>query len=410
MPRVLILLTASYPYGLGEPFVAHEFPYLAAAFDEVVIVSNNTESELPSDLPRGVTCMRVPYELSRSEKLRSPVALLEPEPRGEFRRVREQYGLRVTGPVRNTIVLSWAKAGKFSRILRRLAEERPGAEVHAYSYWANDMALAAAVARARGWVHAAACRAHRWDVYFDDPAGGFLPFRRYLAEHLDHYSFVSDDGLEYFRIKEGHDFPSLRVARLGTEPLAGGPLGARSPFVLLSCSTMIPRKRVERIAEALAHVRRDMTWIHVGDGPTRGAVERVVAQLPETIRVELAGPLANADVLDMYRARRPSLFVNLSESEGVPVAIMEAMSAGVPVVATAVGGAREIVAHRGNGLLLDPDPETAEVAAAIEAFADMPNSEYGGYAHAAWSTWNSRYNARENYPRFVTEALGRGGC
>ncbi len=85
--------------------------------------------------------------------------------------------------------------------MRRLAEERSGAQVYAYSYWANDMALAVAMAKARGWVHVAVCRAHGWDVYFERSAAGFLPFRRFLAETLDHYRFVSKDGLAYFGLK-----------------------------------------------------------------------------------------------------------------------------------------------------------------------------------------------------------------
>jgi glycosyltransferase involved in cell wall biosynthesis len=347
----------------------------------------------------------VPYELSPTEKLRSPLTLFEREPRAELRRVRTAYALPVTRIVRNTIVSSWAKANKFSRILHRLAEDRSGAQVHAYSYWANDMALAAAVAKARGWVHSAVCRAHRWDVYFDGSSAGFLPFRRYLADNLDHYCFVSDDGLAYFRTREGRDYRSLGHSRLGTEPLAAEPLGDRSPFVLLSCSSMIPRKRVERIAETLGHIRRNLTWVHIGDGPSRSAVERIGARLPESIRVELTGPLSNPEVRDTYRKRRPSLFVNLSESEGVPVAIMEAMSAGIPVVATSVGGVAEIVSHRRNGLLLDPDPEVADVAAAIETFVDMSEAEYDAYSHAAWSTWSRHFNAEVNYPRFVTEVF-----
>lgn len=384
-------------------------PYLAAAFDELVIVSNDTEGELHYAVPEGTTCLRVPYELSPAERLRSPLTLLEPEPREELRRVRTAYALPITRQVRNTILVSWAKARKFSRILRRLAEERPGAQVYAYSYWANDMALAAALARTRGWVDVAVCRAHGWDVYFERSAAGFLPFRGYLAENLDHYRFVSNDGLAYFRAQEGRDHPSLGLSRLGTMPLAAEPLGDRRPFVLISCSRMIPLKRVERIAEALEQVRRSVAWIHGGDGPSRSAVERVVARLPESIHVELTGPLSHPEVLDTYRKHRPSLFVNLSESEGLPVAIMEAMSAGVPVVATAVGGVPEIVSHRRNGLLLDPNPAVAEVSSAIEAFADMPEAEYDTYAHAAWSTWNRHFNADVNYPCFVTEVFARGG-
>ena len=405
MSRVLIFLTSSYPYGTGEPFVAAEIPYLDAAFDEIVVVSNDTEGELQHPLPASATCLRVPYELSPTEKLRSVARLRDPEPRDELRRIPVDYGLRMTRAARNSVLVSWAKANKFARVLRDLARERAGARIYAYSYWANDMALAAAVARARGWVDVAVCRAHGWDVYFERSATGFLPFRRYLAEHLDHYRFVSRSGLDYFRSRAGTDYRSLGLSPLGTLPLADEPVAQPSPFVLLSCSRLIPLKRVERIAQALERVQLRTTWIHIGDGPSRDSVERAAARLPEATDVELAGELPNAEVLETYRRRRPSLFVSLSETEGLPVTIMEAMSAGVPVVATAVGGVPEIVSDRSNGLMLGPDPDVADVGAAIQAFADMPAAEHRAYANAAWSTWNARFNASVNYPRFVAEVL-----
>lgn len=407
MKRILILLTSSYPYGAGETFVSNEIPYLAAAFDEVVIVSNDTDGEVHHKLPDGVTCVRVPYALPSTDWVQGASTLLDSEPREELQRIRTVYSLPITRRVRNTVLVSWVKAKKFSRILRRLAEERSGARIYAYSYWANDMALAVAVAKSRGWVHVGVCRAHGWDVYFERSRAGFLPFRRYLAENLDHYRFVSDDGLAYFRTREGCDHPSLGQSSLGTERLAAEPLANRNPFLLISCSQMLPFKRVDRIADTLERVRPTVTWIHIGDGPSRSSVERIVSRLPQTVRVELAGPLSNTDVLNTYRKRKPSVFVSLSHSEGMPVAIMEAMSAGVPVIATAVGGVPEIVSHRQNGLLLEADPEVADVSAAIEMFADMPDAEYRAYADAAWSTWNVHFNAKINYPRFIEDVLSR---
>jgi glycosyltransferase involved in cell wall biosynthesis len=149
-----------------------------------------------------------------------------------------------------------------------------------------------------------------------------------------------------------------------------------------------------------------VTWIHIGDGPSRASVERVVSRLSGSVQVELPGLLPNAEVLNTYRERKPSLFVNLSDSEGMPVSIMEAMSAGVPVIATAVGGVPEMVAHRKNGLLLQPDPDPSEVGAAIEHFVDMGEEDYRTCARAAWSSWNAEFNAAVNYPRFVADVFG----
>lgn len=406
MRRILILLTSSFPYGRGETFVANEFPYLQAAFDEVVIICNETEGTQRSRLAEGVTCLRVPYDLSVARRLGAGLTLFDAEPRDELRRIPQAYSVPITRPVVNTVLVSWAKAKQFSRILRRLAEAHPGDRVYAYSYWANDMALACAVARAHGWVDVAACRAHRWDVYFERSMTGLLPFRRYLAENLDRYSFVSKDGLAYFRAREGRDYPSLGHSNLGTESVASQPLSDRRPFTVISCSDIIPRKRVDRIAEALGALSRSMTWIHIGDGPSRPSVESIAAHFPPSIRLEMTGALPPTDVLPIYRKRRPSLFINLSDSEGLPVAIMEAMSAGIPVLATAVGGVPEIVSHQKNGLLLDADPTVPDITAAIEGFATMPEAQYRMYADAAWTTWRTEFNAAINYPSFVNDVLG----
>ena len=112
--------------------------------------------------------------------------------------------------------------------------------------------LAAAVARRKAWVHRAYCRAHEWDVYMNRE--GFLPFRHFLATHLDHYLFVSEHGRRYFETLMGRSYPSVGCSRLGTPPVSAAPLARVRPFTLVSCSGLIPLKRVELIAKALTHV------------------------------------------------------------------------------------------------------------------------------------------------------------
>src|SRR5438445_18698 len=82
----------------------------------------------------------------------------------EIRWIRTHYRRSVSRSILATALVSWFKAEKFARIIRRLAARVPGAEVHVYSYWASDMAVAAAVARRKAWVPRAYCRAHEWDV------------------------------------------------------------------------------------------------------------------------------------------------------------------------------------------------------------------------------------------------------
>jgi len=88
----------------------------------------------------------------------------------------------------------------------------------------------------------------------------------------------------------------------------------------------------------------------VGDGPERGRLERVVHDLDLEDRVRLAGHVR--DVRPYYRVAE--VLAISSVSEGSPNVLLEAMAAGVPVAATAVGGIPEIVADKETGLLIEP--------------------------------------------------------
>jgi glycosyltransferase involved in cell wall biosynthesis len=105
----------------------------------------------------------------------------------------------------------------------------------------------------------------------------------------------------------------------------------------------------------------------VGEGPDRGLLEREVDALGLAGRVRLAGE--RRDVPDLLADA--DVFVLSSRSEGHPVAILEAMAAGLPVVASRVGGVPEQVSHGETGLLVEPgDPDA--LAAALQLLATDP--------------------------------------
>lgn len=81
--------------------------------------------------------------------------------------------------------------------------------------------------------------------------------------------FVSEHGRRYFETLMGTSYQSVGCSRLGTPPVFPAPLARVRPFTLVSCSGLIPLKRVELVAEALSHVTSDVRWIHIGESRSR---------------------------------------------------------------------------------------------------------------------------------------------
>jgi glycosyltransferase involved in cell wall biosynthesis len=103
---------------------------------------------------------------------------------------------------------------------------------------------------------------------------------------------------------------------------------------------------------ALADDHAGLALTVIGDGPERRRFELLAAELGVADRVDFVGYRSQAEVADHLAAT--DVFVLPSYAEGVPVTLMEAMGAGVPVVATQVGGVSELVEDGTNGFVVRP--------------------------------------------------------
>jgi glycosyltransferase involved in cell wall biosynthesis len=119
------------------------------------------------------------------------------------------------------------------------------------------------------------------------------------------------------------------------------------------------------LLDALELVEGDWHAALVGDGPGLG---EVAARVEARGRIELLGP--RGDVSEVLA--RSDVFVLSSRSEGFPVSILEAMAAGLPVVATDVGGVAEAVVHDETGYLVPPGDPRA-LAEALERLVADPD-------------------------------------
>jgi glycosyltransferase involved in cell wall biosynthesis len=115
------------------------------------------------------------------------------------------------------------------------------------------------------------------------------------------------------------------------------------------------------LVEALAATRADYCATFVGEGPLFQEIAATILERGLTERIHLLGE--RSDVPDVLAST--DVFVLSSRSEGFPVSILEAMAAGLPVVATDVGGVAESVVDGETGLLVPPGDPGA-LAAALE--------------------------------------------
>jgi glycosyltransferase involved in cell wall biosynthesis len=167
-------------------------------------------------------------------------------------------------------------------------------------------------------------------------------------------------------------------------------LGGEHPLVT-NVARLVPEKGQSYLLQAaqlIAQGRPDVRFLLLGDGPLRKALEAQATDLGIADKVIFAG--FRNDVADVLGAS--DVFVLSSVREGMPVALLEAMAAGVPAVATDVGGVAQVLKHEENGLMVPPaDP--SKLASAICRYLGDP-AYARRMADSARASVNERYGMR----------------
>jgi len=275
----------------------------------------------------------------------------------------------------------------------QLARARSGDQAdQVLCYWSNSEAFGTAVARDLGLDSDVYCRVHGFDV--DEPSypGGHLPFRRDIVDAADRIVPVCEHGRRLLLERHPEAKERIRVARLGVCPpslVGDGRESSKSNpghCTVITVSNDAAVKRLDFVADAIMEASRNDSevhwrWVHVGRGGDRLATR--IGNDSELI-FEPRGFLTQEQVFTTYVDVSPDVFVNLSSREGVPVSIMEALSMGVPVVATAAGGTGELVDEEVGALL----PVDVGLNAAAEAIRRIGHAS-GSLRSAARERWSS---------------------
>jgi glycosyltransferase involved in cell wall biosynthesis len=189
----------------------------------------------------------------------------------------------------------------------------------------------------------------------------------------------------------------------GSRFSVGYALGGSAPLIL-SVGRLVEKKGFPDLLLALSRLKERgyrFRGAIYGDGPLHGELAAQIARLGLDADVTLAGECAQRELIPVFqRANIFALAPFVTEDgdrDGVPNVLVEAMACGLPVVATAVAGIPELVAHERNGLLVPPhDPEA--LAGALAALLDnaAKREQFGAMArHTVVESFDLRAAARE---------------
>jgi glycosyltransferase involved in cell wall biosynthesis len=347
--RVLFVVTA-FPAYREDPRGTHVFriaTQVAGTGERVIVVAPTGPGAVAQEWMDGVEIRRFRYALGGREKLATGVSGIVPN-----LRAHPQLALQVPPFVM-----------QMTRAVRRSAPECDLLHAH----WLYPSGLVAIRERRRTGIPVVVT-AHGGDVNLAmrNPLLGRLVRR--VGNGADRVLSVSDDLAEKL-VALGVRSTRIQVVPLGVEPRQVVRTSVSGVAHIAFVGSLIARKGVDVLLRALQALPADLVEIDIlGDGPERTRLEKMAEGVATKVRFhgEVA-PSAVASVLE-----RVDALVLPSWSEGRPVVVMEAMAAGIPVIASRIAGTSELVEHEITGLLFDVGDATG-LADALRRIATEPD-------------------------------------
>jgi colanic acid/amylovoran biosynthesis glycosyltransferase len=227
---------------------------------------------------------------------------------------------------------------------------------HVHVHFAGEAATWALAAR-RLWGVPYSVTVHAVDLFKPRPELGELLAEAHAVLAISRYNQ---------RLLAERFGVAARLVHCGVPPWPGAPPApARQPLVVVAVGRWVPKKGFDLLVRAVESCSAPVRLLLVSDAPAAVASERVrcLGLLPPG---ELRAVVARAGLVAMPCREAPD-----GDLDGIPVVLMEALSAGLPVLTTPVSGIPELV-DEAVGWLVPPDDAEA-LRAALDAIAAVPD-------------------------------------
>lgn len=397
----LFFFTAQYPYGKAETFIENELNYLSGKFTKIYIFPLQYEGPVRSvpvnaeiiDWKKEYTYNAFRLLFKNFSKFISLFFkdLKRCEQKKEFIKKSLEW--------KSMVLQNMARTDAINKILDGLS----ASNTVFYTFWFNEWATVLSLLTHKNKIPFYCSRVHGYDLYEERWELQMIPLMSFHMETVKKVVAISKNGSDYLRRKFPAFSEKIKLNYLGVINNGTNPFSKSSVFTIVSCSNLIPLKRVHLIIEILKSVQTPLNWIHFGDGFLKEELQQKSQLLPPHIAVDFKGWYTNDQVMDFYRNNTVHLLMHVSETEGLPVALMEAASFGIPLLATDVGGTNEIV-NSETGFLIPANFNPTEIARLIDNFKEgAQNSEH--FRANVKKFCNENFDSLKNCEKFYSQLI-----
>lgn len=401
----LYLLTSDFPFGNGEAsFIMPELPSLKEKFN-VTIISNSL-SNVQTTVLDDVRVIHFNRKVSFFLKVWDSICFWGCRSGYEELQCILQSGEKRLERLRDSI-LFFEEARRLKRFIKRNKIIDDNVPSIIYCYWYTYYCYTLTHWWGKKSNLKIVTRAHRYDLYDDGMASGRQPFKEQMNTRVDAIVFIAKHGQDYFLNRYGlaDNVKRYPLFRLGVIPTSSCNIvnKEKNEFLLVSCSVIIPRKRVEMIVQALAQISSiNIHWIHFGDGPGFDKLKEKAHELlskRNNISYDFRGYTKSEDIMDFYANNYVDAFITTTRSEGCPVSVQEAMAYEIPVIGTAVADIPCMI--QGNGILLAKNLKISDICEAILTIALSSEKCIRNMRKQSYQIWKDHFDGKRNAEKFA---------
>ncbi len=392
----LNFFTAQFPFKNSETFIENELPIVASQFEKVNIFPhyfNNHKSH--RQIPNNVNVIQLNNKKLLPLNFKYKILIVNIFINEFFLTPKKKFFLK-TYRLRLSELKQTAIKAQYIETNNLLLKDAVN-----YSFWMNEWALVLTFLKKRKVINNFIFRCGGFDIWDERHEGNYLPFRGVIYKYANKIHPNTKLGEVYIKNKKLYPH-KVSHQYFGTKDFGLGKFNKNDAFTIISVSNVIPLKRVELIVDILKQVKTPVKWVHFGDGELLKEIKIKAKKDLKHHTVEFFGRLPKfEDVLKYYINNTVHLFISTSSTEGLPVTIQEAISFGVPIMATDVGGVSEIV-NSTTGYLLDKNFDVNKAAELIDNFE---NSIYNTLKKRKEirQFWKENFEAKKVYSEFANK-------